>query len=154
MLTRLPVVADRRGLRWLLNGQVMPGGPIVLLTHRGRRTGRAYTTPVEVLVEDPERREIIVTPMRGVRSDWYRNVLAGGLLTVRLRGMSHRADWRKLSHEESREALARYRHKHPLWGRMILWGMARQHRDGGDPVAGAAKAAPLVGVRTQSDDSS
>ncbi|MGH7859704.1 MAG: nitroreductase family deazaflavin-dependent oxidoreductase [Candidatus Binatia bacterium] len=149
-MSRLPTVADRRGLRWLLNGRVMPGGPIVLLTHRGRRTGKAYTTPVEALVEDRERGEIVITPMRGERADWYRNILAGGVVNIRLRGESFQAQWRKLSEEESREALARYTHEHPLMGRVVLLGMARVHHVSGDPLAAVAKAAPLLAFRTVS----
>lgn len=145
---RLPALADRRGLRWLLGGRVMPGGPIALLTCRGRRTGRTYTIPVEVLVEDGERGEIAVTPMRGAKADWYRNVLAGGLTRVRLRGVAFQPDWRRLSVEEGRDALDRYRREHPLWGRLIVWGMARSHGRADDTLTAAAKAQPLLVLST------
>jgi deazaflavin-dependent oxidoreductase (nitroreductase family) len=143
---RLPVVADRRGMRWLLNGRVMPGGPIVLLVHRGRRTGRIYTTPVEALVEDRDRGEIVIAPMRGEQSDWYRNVLAGGLVGVRLRGERFDAHCRKLSEGESREALARYIDDHPLFGRIVLSGMPREKGVRRDRLSAVSKAAPLLAL--------
>lgn len=143
---RLPVLADRRGLRWLLNGRVMPGGPIVLLTYSGRRSGRIYTTPVEALVEDGERGEVVVAPMRGEQGDWYQNVLAGGLVQVRLRGEGFRAQWRKLSEEENHQVLGRYRQEHPLWGRIVLQGLAHGHGVSGDPLTAAAKTAPLLAL--------
>lgn len=145
-LSRLPALADRRSLRWLLNGKIMPGGAIVLITHHGRRTGNAYTTPVEALVEDREQGEVIVTPMRGERSDWYRNVLAGGPVSIRLRGEGFEVKARKLPPEESHTALTRYRQAHPLWGRMILSGMARTYHVKGDRLTGLAQAAPLAAL--------
>ena len=90
----------------MLNGRVMPGGPIVVVTHRGRHTGRTYRTPVEATVEDDERAEIIVLPAAGEAADWYRNAVAGGLVGVRLRGTSFSAVCRQLSEEERRLHLA------------------------------------------------
>ena len=142
----LPRLADRRGLRWMLNGRLFPGGAIVLLTHRGRRTGRTYVTPAEVLIEDERSGEIVVTPMRGERSDWYRNVRAGGLIDIRFRGRRSTARARTLERDERRAALAAYRARHPVWGRMILWGMARQHHVRGDTLAGVAAHATLVAI--------
>jgi deazaflavin-dependent oxidoreductase (nitroreductase family) len=146
---KVPVAADHRGMRWLLNGKVMPGGPIVILTHRGRRTGRSYTTPVEALVEDGERSEIIVTPLRGERADWYLNVLAGGLDQVRLRGLSYTAECRRLMNDEALQVLSRYVKEHPIFGRIVLMGMARGRDESDDRLTAAAKAAPLLALRTE-----
>lgn len=143
---RVPQVADRSGLRWMLNGRILPGGAIVLLTHRGRRTGRTYVTPAEVLIEDERSGEIVVTPIRGERSDWYRNVRAGGLVDIRLRGKRSTARARVLECDDRRAALAAYRVRHPVWGRLMLWGMARQHHVKGDIVAGVAINATLVAI--------
>ncbi len=125
----------------------MPGGPLALITYRGRRTGKTYRRPVEALVEYVERGEIVVTPIRGKRSDWYRNVLAGGLIGVRFRGRNHEAEWRELAEDERRSVLRRYLAEHPIFGRQILSGMARGHRGSGDPVADAASAGTLVSLK-------
>jgi deazaflavin-dependent oxidoreductase (nitroreductase family) len=144
-IARIPVAADRRGLRWLLNGKVMPGGPIALITFRGRHTGKTYRTPVEVLVEDQD--EIVVTPVRGARSGWYRSIVAGGLVSVRFRGATYAADWRELSEDERKVSLGRYLTEHPVFGRMILSGMARGHARSGDRVADAAGSATLLALK-------
>ena len=129
----------------MLNGKVMPGGPIVVLTHRGRHTGRTYRTPVEATVEDDERAEIIVLPAAGEDADWYRNAVAGGLVEVRLRGMSFAAVCRQLSEDERRAALERYTSAHPRFARMIIRGLARRHRLSGEPLPAVAVALPMLG---------
>lgn len=124
----------------------MPGAPIVVLTHRGRRSGRTFRTSVEAIVED-EQGEIIVSPARGERGDWYRNILAGGLVEVSLRGRSFTAEWRQLSEHENREGLARYTRQHPVYGRVVLWSLARLHRLPGPPLPAVARVIPMLALR-------
>lgn len=134
-------------MRWLLSGKVMPGGPIAVLTHRGRHSGRTYRSPVEAIVDDQERSEIVVIPARGGQSDWYRNIVAGGLGEVRLRGKSFTAGWRELSESESVEALNRYIGTHPRWARSIIRSLVRHHDLSGDPLPAVAKALPVLGLK-------
>jgi deazaflavin-dependent oxidoreductase (nitroreductase family) len=59
----------------------------VLLTHRGRRSGRTYATPV-VGMRVPGGFAI---PMAfGEGADWYRNIMASGGATLRKDGTEHR----------------------------------------------------------------
>jgi deazaflavin-dependent oxidoreductase (nitroreductase family) len=141
-IMRVPALADRRGLRWMLNGRL--GAPIVLLRHRGRRSGRAYTTPVEAIAES--NGEVLVSPMRGEKGDWYRNILAGGLIEARLRGEGFTADWRRLSEQENREALATYCGAHPIYGRFIVWALARGHRLRGNALEAVAREIPVLAL--------
>jgi deazaflavin-dependent oxidoreductase (nitroreductase family) len=142
----LPALADRRGFRWLLSGRLI-GAPIVVLSHRGRRSGRLYRTPVEAIVEDRDRGEIVVSPMRGRRGDWYRNILAGGLVQASLRGEAFSPAWRELAEDERRDALRAYIDDHPLYGRMILRMLMRLHDLDGDPVDAVAEAVPMLALR-------
>ena len=58
----------------------------VLLRHRGRRSGRAYATPV-VGMRVPGGFAI---PMAfGEGADWYRNIVAEGGATIRRHGTEH-----------------------------------------------------------------
>jgi deazaflavin-dependent oxidoreductase (nitroreductase family) len=58
----------------------------VLLRHRGRRSGRAYATPV-VGMRVPGGFAI---PMAfGEGADWYRNIVAAGGATIRQHGTEH-----------------------------------------------------------------
>jgi deazaflavin-dependent oxidoreductase (nitroreductase family) len=145
-VARIPALADRRGLRWLLSGRLI-GAPIVILVHRGRRSGRIYRTPVEAIVERPG--EIVISPARGRRGDWFRNIVAGGLVEVRLRGRSYRASTRELSEGENMSALRDYRSAHPIYGRIVLWVLARTHRLRGDSLGAVARELPMLSLRLQ-----
>lgn len=54
--------------------------PWAVICHRGRRSGRAYRTPV---IAFRRGRRLAVVVLYGVESDWVRNVLAGGGQVVR-----------------------------------------------------------------------
>jgi deazaflavin-dependent oxidoreductase (nitroreductase family) len=56
-----------------------------VLRHRGRRSGRAYATPVAI-ARTPDG---FIVPMPFGETDWYRNVRAAGGCTVVWRG----AEW-------------------------------------------------------------
>jgi deazaflavin-dependent oxidoreductase (nitroreductase family) len=142
---RMPAALDRPRLRWLLNA--LSPAPVVVLVHRGRRSGRIYRTPVEAITEDASRGEIVISPMWGESSDWYRNVLAGGLVEARRLGEGQQMEWRILSDDERREATAAYRRDHPIYARAILWMLVRVHGLSGDPVDAVARALPMLALR-------
>jgi deazaflavin-dependent oxidoreductase (nitroreductase family) len=127
--------------------------PVVVLVHRGRSSGRTYRTPVEAIAEDADREEVVVSPMWGERSDWYRNVRAGGLLEVRRQGEGRRVEWRPLGEEERRRALARYRASHPLYSPLILSILCRLHGLSGDPGDAVARGLPMLALRPPAQDS-
>jgi deazaflavin-dependent oxidoreductase (nitroreductase family) len=54
--------------------------PWAVICHRGRRSGRLYRTPV---VAFRHGSTLAVVVLYGVKSDWVRNVLAGGGEVVR-----------------------------------------------------------------------
>jgi deazaflavin-dependent oxidoreductase (nitroreductase family) len=142
---RIPGVLDRRGTRWML--QALSPAPVIVLVHRGRKSGRVYKTPVEMLVDKPELNEIIVSPMWGRESDWYRNVVAGGLVEVHARSDSWQVVWRELDETERRAATKAYREAHPVYSRVILRMLARVNGFEGDPEEAVARELPMVGLR-------
>jgi deazaflavin-dependent oxidoreductase (nitroreductase family) len=142
---RMPGVLDRKGTRWML--QALSPAPVIVLVHRGRKSGRVYKTPVEILVEYRERGELIVSPMWGRDSDWYRNVVAGGLLEVHVRGEERQVEWRELDEAERRAAGQDWREAHPLYSRMILRMLARVNRLQGDPEEAVVRELPMLSLR-------
>jgi deazaflavin-dependent oxidoreductase (nitroreductase family) len=142
---RMPGVLDRKGTRWML--QALSPATVIVLVHRGRKSGRLYKTPIEILIEDPERGEIIVSPMWGRDSDWYRNVVAGGLVEVHVRGEERRVEWRELDEAERRAAIKAYRESHPLYSRMILRMLVRVNGFEGVPEEAVVRELPMLGLR-------
>jgi deazaflavin-dependent oxidoreductase (nitroreductase family) len=61
-----------------------PGSPIVLVYHRGRRSGRRYRTPV---IAAASGRSLYIALTYGPRTDWCQNVLAAGAAGIRRNGM-------------------------------------------------------------------
>ena len=54
--------------------------PWAVILHRGRRTGRQYRTPVLSFKRDYT---LIIALLYGEKSDWLRNLRAGGGLVIR-----------------------------------------------------------------------
>jgi deazaflavin-dependent oxidoreductase (nitroreductase family) len=142
---RMPGALDRKGTRWVL--QALSPATVIVIVHRGRKSGRQYKTPVEILHHDRERDEIIVSPMFGRHSDWYRNVVAGGLVEVHVRGEERQVEWRELDEAERRAAIDAYREAHPLYSRMILRMLVRVNRFEGDAEETLLRELPMLGLR-------
>jgi deazaflavin-dependent oxidoreductase (nitroreductase family) len=142
---RMPAVLDRTGTRWMFQA-ISPPEKIVLV-NRGRKSGRLYKTPVLIVVEDREREEIVVSPMWGKDTDWYRNVIVGGLVEIHVRGEKRQVEWRELDEAERRPALEAFRASHPVYSRMIYRMLGRLNRLEGDPMTWRAPDLPMLGLR-------
>ena len=80
--------------------RVLPGFGVV--THRGRRSGRLYRTPVNVF-----RRPggVVVALTYGPDSDWVRNVLSAGGCTLETRGRVLHLNNARLLHDPTHRAV-------------------------------------------------
>ena len=141
---RMPGALDRRGTRWML--QALSPAPVIVLVHRGRRSGKLYKTPVEALIEEADR--VVVAPMWGRNSDWYRNVVAGGLEAVHVRGEERKVEFHELDGAEKREATDAYKEAHPRYSRMILRMLVRVNGLEGDPEEAVRQNLPFLELRS------
>jgi deazaflavin-dependent oxidoreductase (nitroreductase family) len=66
-----------------------PGAYASIIRHRGRRTGRAYETPVGVI---PDGDAFLIALPYGRRTQWLRNVLASGEATLVTEGATYSVD--------------------------------------------------------------
>ncbi len=62
------------GLGKMMNIWPAVGGRIMVIRHRGRKSGREYLTPVNYAIVDGE---IYCTAGFGAGTDWFRNIMAG-----------------------------------------------------------------------------
>lgn len=110
---KLPIYLYRAKLGWLL------GHRFLLLTHRGRKSGCARHTVLEVLLYDPATHESVVVSAWGEDSDWYRNLRATPAVEVRTGRERYAPAQRFLSSDEVYAAVADYEGRHPFFSRLV-----------------------------------
>ena len=81
-ILHLPVFLFRWHLGFLI------GERFILITHVGRKSGRTYQTPPEVVEHDTESGEFIVSSGTGPGADWYRNIVANPVQEVQVKNDS------------------------------------------------------------------
>lgn len=102
----LPRLLYRWRLGWML------GHRFLMVTHRGRRTGRMRHTVLEVAHYDPETRECVVAAAYGRKTDWYQNIHAHPALLVQVGRARYTPVQRDLSPEETLFFLREYEHRY------------------------------------------
>jgi deazaflavin-dependent oxidoreductase (nitroreductase family) len=151
----LPVYLYRLGLGRLLGHRFLP------LTHRGRKSGRAYETVLEVVHYEPSTRETIAVSGRGEKSDWFRNITAHPAPEVRTGSERYAPEQRFLTPEEVYAEIADYERRHPWAVRVVppsAWlrprrlgggkqGLRRLLAHGGIPSTTVSLLHHLTGMR-------
>jgi deazaflavin-dependent oxidoreductase (nitroreductase family) len=110
---RLPNYLYKFRLGWLM------GHRVLLLSHRGRKSGRVRQTPLEVVRHDPTTEECVVVSAWGERSDWYRNIETSPALEIRIGGDRYVPEQRFLSPEEAYAEMESYERRHPWLARTL-----------------------------------
>ncbi|MCC6377044.1 MAG: nitroreductase family deazaflavin-dependent oxidoreductase [Microbacteriaceae bacterium] len=107
---RLPIGLFKAGLGWMF------GSRVLLLEHRGRKSGQPRFVCLEVVERQAPDRIVIVSGF-GERADWYRNLNADPncfVSTGRMRRVPAIA--RFISSAEADKVIERYQLAHPgLW---------------------------------------
>ncbi len=105
------------------------GHRFLLLTHRGRKSGRLRRVVLEVVRYDASTGESMVAAGWGKRTQWYLNVVAGGVAEVSSAGRTYYPTWREVEVEEAIGILADYERRMRLvapiiravLGRLLGW---------------------------------
>ena len=95
--------AFNRFFGWLV-GLGLLGDPFYVLEVRGRKSGRVYSTPVDLLLHRDRR--FLVAP-RGY-TQWARNAKASGAVTLKRRRIADRYTLREVGDLEKAEILKAY----------------------------------------------
>jgi deazaflavin-dependent oxidoreductase (nitroreductase family) len=113
-LLRLPLWLYRARLGWLA------GHRLVYIVHRGRRTGARREVVAEVVRYDRSVPELVVVAAWGGEPDWYRNLVAGPAVEVRVAAQRwDRPAHRFLDADETLRTLQSYQGAHPRAWRRI-----------------------------------
>lgn len=78
-LNRFMVAMWRLGLGRMLNSWPSVGGRLMVLVHRGRRSGKEYRTPLNYAIVDGD---VYCLAGFGETADWFRNALAAPTVEV------------------------------------------------------------------------
>ena len=134
-----PRILYRCRLGWLL------GHRFLLLTHRGRQSGRLFQTIVEVVRHDKETRESIVVAGWGEKTDWYQNLQANGAVEIDIAGKRYEPLTRFLEPTEVYRELQAYLLRNG-WARTVTTRLYGLRLDGTD----IDRAGDLRGVAFES----
>ncbi len=104
---RLPIWLYRARLGWLL------GDRFLMLTHRGRRSGRAHETVIEVVRHDRQADTYYVVSGWGEKSDWYQNIRKSPSVTIQAGGRKLHAIAEFIPMDRAIEIMEAYARKHP-----------------------------------------
>jgi deazaflavin-dependent oxidoreductase (nitroreductase family) len=91
-------------VRLILRSPLHPllSSSIILVTYRGRKTGRRYTLPVQYAREDDA---IYVVPGNPDKKSWWRNLRGGASVDITLRGELIQANGAVLEPDVDRESI-------------------------------------------------
>lgn len=140
-----PVWMYRHGLGGLL------GSRLVVLVHRGRRTGRERRTSLEVLQHRPVGGEYRVISGWGRTSDWYRNLAVNPPVALLVGRSRYRVTHRILPPDEAVDTVRGHVLAHPRATSLIAPDLAEAHESGRAALRRFVEEAPVVGFRPVAD---
>lgn len=128
----------------------------LLLTHRGRRSGRVHRTMLEVVQWDDGKREAVVMSGFGPQADWLLNVLAGGTVEVQIASLRFAPTVRTLEREEAAMVVEGYERRNRLAGPIVRGVLSRLAGFRYDGSAAArdrlVEALPLLAFSPEGND--
>lgn len=121
MAYRSPIYIYRLHLGWLF------GTRFLMLSHRGRHTGRLHHTVLEVIRYDKETGDSIVVSAYGENADWYRNIQAAPAEEVHTGMKRFTPVQRFLTPDETYEEFVTYERHHPSAVRILTRLLGRRY---------------------------
>jgi deazaflavin-dependent oxidoreductase (nitroreductase family) len=135
----LPVWLYRMKVGWLL------GNRFLMLTHRGRKSGRAYETVIEVVHHDKKTDTYYVVSGWGNKSDWYQNVQKSADVTVHVAGRKFQARAHFIPLARAIEIMEGYASDHSLAFRELSFFFLGEHlQANSDAPRRLAEKMPMV----------
>jgi deazaflavin-dependent oxidoreductase (nitroreductase family) len=142
---RLPRHLYRLGFGWLL------GHRFVLITHFGRRSGRTYTTVLEVIRYEPRTPELWVVSGFGAQADWLRNIRANRRARISFGGPTWPVQPRILRPAEAVPIFADYERRNrlirPILRRVLTWLLGWRYDGSELSRSRMAEQLPVVAFR-------
>jgi deazaflavin-dependent oxidoreductase (nitroreductase family) len=112
------IIAEFRANDGRVGGQ-FEGAPLVLLHHRGRKSGADYVSPVVSLADESDPDTIYVFASKAgapTHPEWYRNLMAAGSAVVETGDDEYEADVTELEGEPRERVFAAQMRRFPGFG--------------------------------------
>ncbi|KOU18282.1 hypothetical protein ADK52_30855 [Streptomyces sp. WM6372] len=109
------VIAEFRANEGRVGG-IFEGAPLVLVHHRGRKSGQEFVSPMMYLPHDTAPDTVYVFASKGgapTDPDWYRNLIAAGEGTVERGTETYRVTVRELTGDEHDRVYAEQARRYP-----------------------------------------
>lgn len=110
-----PVIAEFRANGGRVGGN-FEGAPMVLVHHRGRRSGKQYVNPMMYLADEHSPETVYVFASKGgapTHPDWYGNLVAAGEGSVEIGTEHYPVDVTDLQGEEHDRIYAEQARRYP-----------------------------------------
>jgi deazaflavin-dependent oxidoreductase (nitroreductase family) len=144
-LYRAPILLFHCGLGALFDHRLL------LLTHRGRKSGRIRETILEVVAYDPATHACTVFSGYGIQADWLKNIQAAAPLAMRIGHDRFTPEARVLPPDEAMGVFEGYLAAHPRMAR-TLFRTVGIHLDTRHPdVASLSRLVPVVVFQPRQD---
>lgn len=141
LLLRIPAYLYRLRLGWLL------GKRLLLLRHRGRKTGRTHSTVLEVIKYDPEAEESFVVSAWGEKADWFCNIKANPPIGMQTGLRQYVPAVRFLRSDQGYEVLTDYERRHPKAVRFLLGAIGLEYDGSEEARRSLSSTLPVVSFR-------
>ncbi len=113
---RLPIAIYRLGLPGY---ERLFGQRWIVVTTKGRRTGKPHAVMLDIVGHDPTTRRYYVQPGWGRRSAWVRNIEAHPFIEAQIGRQQFKAKVVDVSGAEGAEQVQRFLKAHPLQSRIV-----------------------------------
>ena len=132
--------------RWMFKARLgfLFGNRFGMLEHVGRKSGKVYQTPLEVVIHDGDR--YVICSGWGPGSDWYRNIQAAPAEAFWVGTRRYEVEQTLLTPEEGAVELGKYRENHPTAARALWKGMGVEDDGSPEGLLNAAHALPTVAL--------
>lgn len=114
LLFRLPIRIYRLGLGWIFGDRLM------LLSHRGRISGKQRQTVLEVVAHDPVDDSFVAASGLGPTAAWYQNVIHTPDAGIQVGRRTMRVTAVPLSEDQGADVFANYATRHRAAARYLL----------------------------------
>jgi deazaflavin-dependent oxidoreductase (nitroreductase family) len=109
------IIEEFRANEGRVGGQ-FHGAPMVLVHHRGRRSGQEHVNPMMYLADDADPATIYVFASKGghpSNPDWYYNLISGGDAEVEVGSERYPVEVREVTGEERDRVYAEQARRYP-----------------------------------------